>query len=116
VSLVQPSPTATADVEVVPVAPAQFEGDSISAGRAGTPEAWVVWPESLTLGLCVVRVESRALHGGAAEVMGAARGVAKVGEPGDEGAEQGLAVEPPRVAVGPSGLTVRSLASVPGVV
>jgi hypothetical protein len=38
---------------------------------------------------------------GAAEVVGAARGAAKVGEISDEGAAQVLAVGPPEVAVGP---------------
>jgi hypothetical protein len=38
---------------------------------------------------------------GAVDVVGAARGAAKVREAGDRGVAQGQAVKPPRVAAGP---------------
>jgi hypothetical protein len=44
---VSPSPVAAADVEAVPMAPTQLEGDmSSAAGRGGTPESQVAWSES----------------------------------------------------------------------
>jgi hypothetical protein len=41
--LVQPSPAVTPNVEVVPVAPAEPEGDA-SSGAGRDSELWVVWP------------------------------------------------------------------------
>jgi hypothetical protein len=53
------SSVAAADVEAVPVAPAQPEGDASSAaGRTGMPGLWVAWSESWTPGLCVACSES----------------------------------------------------------
>jgi hypothetical protein len=55
---------ATADVDAVLVAPAQPEGDVISAaGRAGMSEPWVARLKSWMPGPCVAWVESRAPHG-----------------------------------------------------
>jgi hypothetical protein len=59
VPLVRPSPSATADIEAVSVAPTQPEGDVSSArGRAGTPVAQVARSESWMPGPRVTRMES----------------------------------------------------------
>jgi hypothetical protein len=55
VPLVRPSPAVTVEVEVVPVAPAQPEGDASSVGMPELREARV---ESWTSGLRMSRVES----------------------------------------------------------
>jgi hypothetical protein len=54
VPLVRPSPIVTAEVEAVPVAPAQPEGDVRSAG---TSELREVRAKSWTLGPCMAWVE-----------------------------------------------------------
>jgi hypothetical protein len=95
VPLVRHSTAVTADVEVIPVAPAQPEGDASSvAGGTGR-----------VLG-------SEATHGmggvvgaawGTIKIMGTARGAAEVDEAGNEGVVKGRAVRPPRLVVGPPG-------------
>jgi hypothetical protein len=61
---IQPSSVATADVEAVPLATTQSEGDTSSAaGRAGMSEPRVARPESWTPEPCVARVEMRAPRG-----------------------------------------------------
>jgi hypothetical protein len=72
-------PVVTTDVEVVPVAPTQHEGNTSSAGM---PELWEAWGRVMDTG---------AAHG-TGEVIGAMRGVAEVDEAANDGAMRGRVV------------------------